>query len=96
VSALAISGSNLYVGGPFNLYRNDTRGSALVKVSATTGVMDTTNFNAVAPLPIGSTVLALASYGTKLYIGGPFTGYQGDMGVQNACSVDATAGYQAW
>jgi len=94
VYALAVSGTNLYVGGLFTGYRADSKGYYLAKVDATTGVMDTTNFNTTASSGPNGTVYTLAISGSDLYIGGQFTSYRGNMGSPNILPVSATTGVE--
>jgi len=77
VNSLNVNGNDLYVGGSFSAYRSSALGEGLIKVDATTGVMDTTNFNTVKTGPNG-TVNALALSGSTLYAGGTFSYYRGN------------------
>jgi hypothetical protein len=78
VKALALTSDNasLYVGGSFTSYRSDTKGGNLAKVSATTGVLDTSSFNSAAA-SIHSTVNAIAISDSTMAIGGNFNYYRG-------------------
>jgi N-acetylneuraminic acid mutarotase len=88
VSALAVSGSSLYVGGGFNFYRGSTA-NYLAKVDLSSGILDTTFTQSLGP---SATVSALAVSGSSLYIGGFFTTYRGSMPANYLAKVDLTSG----
>lgn len=86
-SALAISGTSIYVGGTFTDYRGTTVEN-LVKLDLTTGVLDTTFSQITGP---DNYVLSLYASGTSLYVGGGFTNYRGSTAVRLA-KVDLSSG----
>ncbi len=95
VRALAISGTSLYVGGEFELYRGDAKGAYLAKVSASTGVLDTTSFNNQASNSgPDSTVYSIATStdGSGLYVGGAFSSYRGNSVGKKLVKVNSTTG----
>jgi hypothetical protein len=74
VSTLTISGTRLYVGGWFSNYNGASR-SNVAALDATTAALDPTF---VPPgTGFGSPVEALAISGSRLYVGGNFTSYNG-------------------
>jgi|GEM_PF-2481371 len=73
VSALAISGTSLYVGGYFTSYRGSSA-QRLAKLNLTSGNLDST-FTQVTGF--NGSVNALAIDSTSLYIGGSFNTYRG-------------------
>jgi hypothetical protein len=85
VSALAFSGSRLYVGGVFTSVGGTTRNN-IYAVSTTTGAL-VTAFNP----NVSSTVTALAISGSSLYVGGGFATISGS--TRNRLgAVDTTTG----
>ena len=84
VGALHVSGGSLYVGGAFSSYKGVANSAnRLAKLDLTTGAIDTT-FSPVGPTANGfgavnnpPAVLALATSGGALYVGGDFTAYKG-------------------
>ena len=87
VSALAIAGSSLYVGGGFTTYRG-VAAQRLAKVDLITGALDTTFTQSTGP---DSSVSALAVAGSSLYVGGSFSTYRG-VAAQRLAKVDLTTG----
>lgn len=87
VDAFAMSGSSLYVGGDFTSYRA-TAVSSLIKVDASSGVLDTTFTQSSGAYPW---VAALAIANGSAYLGGQLISYRG-ASVQNLAKVDATTG----
>lgn len=79
VSALATSGTSLYVGGSFTKYRGVTASAnRLAKLDLTTGDIDTAFSPAGASTNgFSNRVTALLVSGTSLYAGGYFTQYRG-------------------
>ena len=79
VYALALSGSNLFVGGSFTQYNYSTKGAYLAKISTASGALDTATFNTTANNGPTNAVnaLALSPSGTSLYVGGNFVSYRG-------------------
>lgn len=75
VNTLLIYGSSLYMGGTFTTYKGITV-NRIAKVDISSGDLDTT-FNGTGTVGFGSTVNALASDGTSLYVTGAFTTYRG-------------------
>jgi len=73
VRSVVISGTDIYIGGSFTLYRAATA-NYVAKLS-TTGVLDLT-FNP-AGTGANSLVYALAVSGASLYVGGTFTTWRG-------------------
>ena len=88
VRSLALRGSSLYAGGSFTTYRG-TGVNRLIKVDATTGVMDAAFSAGGGP---NSTVFALIAGDTGLYIGGSFTDYRGDAQADSVTLVDYASG----
>jgi len=87
VSALAASGSSLYVGGDFNSYRGQPA-RHLAKLDLATGNLDTTFTQATGP---GNSVYSLVVSGSSLYLGGMFSTYRG-ANAQRLAKVDLTTG----
>jgi len=87
VDAFALSGSSLYLGGDFTSYRGSAV-SNLIKVDASTGVLDTTftQTNGASPL-----VATLAVANGAVYLGGLISTYRGTS-LQNLGKVDAATG----
>lgn len=86
----AFSGNDLYVAGGFTSYRSDPRGYRLLKLNATTGVMDTTGFNTLPSQGANANLYALALIGADLYVAGALTGYRNNPPVcSGAIAVDA-------
>ncbi len=83
VSALAVDGNDLYVGGAFTSYRG-VAGNAnrIAKLHATTGVLSPA-FNPTANNGFDLDVSALALTATHVYVGGAFTRYKGIAGSAN-------------
>ncbi len=80
VTALAVSGTSLYVGGGFTAYRSGTNGANsannLAKINLTTGVLDQTFTQSGANGGFDSSVLGLTILGNSIYAGGAFTQYR--------------------
>ena len=76
VSALAISGTDLYVGGTFTTYRGGVA-NRVAKIVASTGALDLTFNPASGANGAASTVNAIQVAGSKVLIGGAFTQYRG-------------------
>jgi Domain of unknown function (DUF5122) beta-propeller len=87
VDAFASSGPSLYVGGDFTSYRG-TAVSSLIKVDATTGVLDTNFTQTSGVFPLVST---LTVSNGAVYLGGQITSYRGTS-IQNLGKVDAATG----
>ncbi len=87
VSALAISGSSLYVGGGFATYRSQTA-QRLAKLDLTTGDLDTAFTQATG---LDSGVQALAVSGSSLYVGGGFATYRSQT-AQRLAKLNLTTG----
>ena len=87
VSALAVSGSSLYVGGSFTTYRG-VAAPYLAKVDLSSGNLDTSFTQATG---MDSSVIALAVSGSSLYLGGQFTTYRG-VAAQRLAKIDLTSG----
>jgi hypothetical protein len=87
VDAFALSGSSLYVGGDFTSYRG-TAVSNLMKVDASTGVLDTTFTQTSGVSPFVSTLTVANG---AVYLGGQITTYRGTS-LQNLGKVDAATG----
>ena len=100
VNALAVSsdGTYLYIGGSFTTYKSSSSGYNLIKVSASTAAMETTNFNTTANSGPNSTVnsLTLSADGTKLYVGGQHDNYRGSGTAPGLSSVSTTNGALSW
>ena len=93
VYALSVSGSSLFVGGRFELYRA-AAAKNLVKVSLTTGAPDAT-ISADPYGAVGFTVYALAASGPSLFVGGYFAEWEGGKTygtVHGLAKVNATTG----
>ena len=67
VLGIAVSGSDVYLGGPYSTVGGSTR-SGIARVDATTGALDAT----WSPV-LDSQVEAVALSGTRLYVGGLFS-----------------------
>jgi hypothetical protein len=87
VDAFALSGSSLYLGGDFTSYRGNAV-SNLIKVDASTGVLDTTFTQTSGASPL---VAALAVANGAVYLGGLISTYRGTS-LQNLGKVDAATG----
>jgi hypothetical protein len=87
VDAFALSGSSLYVGGDFTSYRGTAVGN-LMKVDASTGVLDTTFTQTSGVFPF---VSALTVANGAVYLAGQITTYRGTS-LQNLGKVDAATG----
>jgi trimeric autotransporter adhesin len=87
VGAFALSGSALYVGGAFTSYRS-TAVSDLMKIDASSGVLDTT-FTETGGA--SNWVSSLAASNGSLYVGGYLDSYRG-VSIQNLAKVDAASG----
>jgi len=74
VYALALSGTDLYVGGLFSIYQNLYYRGGIAKIDAVTAVLDAT-FVPSQPDGFDATVRALIVSGNDLYVGGDFFGY---------------------
>jgi hypothetical protein len=79
VSAVHVSGANLYIGGAFTAYRGAVA-NRFAKVSFA-GALDTVVSPATGANGANNTVTAITSDGIAVYIGGSFTTYRG--GVAN-------------
>lgn len=93
VTALATSGTSLYLGGQFNAYKG-VAGSAnrLAKLDLTSGALDTT-FSPANVNGFNNIVLALHVNGTSLYVGGQFNMYKGVGGsALRLAKLDLTSG----
>lgn len=95
VSALTVSGSSLYVGGSFIVYRGVAfNANYLAKLDLTTGAIDAT----FSPVGINSngfnnSVYSLAASGSSLYVGGGFSNYKGVANAANRLAkLDLTSG----
>ena len=73
VSSIAVVGPSLYVGGYFHHYRS-LPAEGLVKIDATTGALDQIFTKSTGP---NDTVTAIATSGSNIVIGGPFSTYRG-------------------
>ena len=83
VAALAIAGSNLYVGGEFQTYYGVAHlVNRIAKIDLTTGAVDTT-FSPPTATGFNGEVRVLAVAGSSLYVGGNFTAYRGVAGSAN-------------
>lgn len=89
VHALAVNGTDLYIGGQFSQYRG-TAANRIAKVT-TAGVLDTTFNPTSGTNGTNSTVLAIGLSGSNLYLGGSFSTYRGKA-VNNVCLVDTATG----
>jgi hypothetical protein len=87
VRSLAISGSSLYVGGSFPLYKGSPVGN-LIKVDAATGTLDSTFSQSAGASGI---VTVLAAANDALYFGGQLSGYRGAT-LGNLGKVDLATG----
>jgi hypothetical protein len=87
VDAFALSGSSLYLGGAFSSYRG-TAVNNLMKVDASTGVLDTT-FTQTSGASFFVSALTVAN--GAVYFGGQITTYRGTS-LQNLGKVDAATG----
>ena len=95
VDALATSGSSLYVGGSFNMYRGVANSAhRIAKLDLATGAIDTTFSPAGPANGFDNTVRALAVVGTSLFVGGDFTAYQlgGNKVANHLTKLDLTSG----
>ncbi|OFZ85158.1 MAG: hypothetical protein A2603_06300 [Bdellovibrionales bacterium RIFOXYD1_FULL_55_31] len=93
VSALAVNGTSIYVGGAFTAYKG-VAGSAnrIAKLDLASGELDTT-FSPPASNGFGGSVNALIVNGTFLYVGGAFTAYKGVANsANNLAKLDITSG----
>ena len=89
VQALALSGSSLYVGGWFTLYRGQPA-VRLAKLDLITGAMDTSHSWA-GGLGFDLGVRTLLVSGSSLYAGGEFTDYRGNP-AHKLAKLDLTTG----
>ena len=95
VRALAVSGTSLYVGGDFTIYRGNVKGAYFAKVGLSDGVLDTTSFHTLASnhSPNASVnAIAVSSDGNSVYLGGAFTTYRGNSQGRNLAKLNATTG----
>jgi len=82
VEALAISGTDIYVGGQFTTYNPGAQSAnRIAKLDMTTGVLDTV-FSPPASNGFNNSVYTLAVSGTDIFAGGSFTTY--NPGTQSA------------
>ncbi|MBK7892185.1 MAG: delta-60 repeat domain-containing protein [Bdellovibrionales bacterium] len=88
VNALALVGTDLYIGGAFTAYRGAVA-NRIARVSAV-GVMDMVFSPATGANGANNTVSALTTDGTDVYLGGAFTTYRG--AVANRVARISTAG----
>jgi hypothetical protein len=88
VSALATSGSSLYVGGGFTTYRSATV-QGLAKIDLTSGNLDTA-FSQTSGFAGGS-VRALSVSGSSIFVGGSFTLYR-SASIQRLAKLNLTTG----
>lgn len=73
VSSILVAGASLYVGGYFHHYRS-APAYGLAKINATTGALDTTFTKGTG---VNNTVTTIATSGSNIVIGGPFSTYRG-------------------
>ncbi|HAR44225.1 MAG TPA: hypothetical protein DCS07_16595, partial [Bdellovibrionales bacterium] len=95
VTALATTGTSLYVGGYFTAYRGVANSAnRLAKLDLATGVIDTTFSPAgAATNGFNWSVNSLLISGTSLYVGGGFTAYKGIANSANRLAkLDLTSG----
>lgn len=91
VSSVLRVGGSIFVGGNFLQY-NGQPASRIAKLDATTCALDTT-FSPPGGQGFDSNVLALATAGTSLYVGGSFTAYRGVANSANRLAkLDLTTG----
>ena len=77
VYGLALSGTNLFVGGDFNINKNAASSAQnIAKLDLTSGALDT-QFSPSSSNGFNSGVNALVVSGSSLYVGGFFTNYRG-------------------
>jgi hypothetical protein len=89
VYALALSGSSLYVGGSFTEIGGNSCCYKLVKLNASSGVVDSA-FNGSSTALINGEVRALSLTQGHLYVGGTFGSFNG--GPSNLMAVDPAYG----
>ena len=89
VRAIAVSGSNIYIGGEFTGYRNKIA-LRIAKIDMS-GNLDTTFNPPSGPNGASAAVRSIVISGSSLYIGGDFTSYRGT-NVNRIAKVDATTG----
>lgn len=89
VFAIAVSESNLYIGGTFTSYKSQSL-FRLAKIDIATGDIDTT-FTLLGDGMYGSTVNALAIFGNSLYVGGDFNLYRNSK-IQRVAKLDLVDG----
>ena len=89
VSALAVSGSTVYVGGAFTSVGGDSSAKHLAALSTATGALQTGWLDSNSP---DASVAALVVSGSTLYVGGSFTTIAGDSGTGGLAALDATTG----
>lgn len=75
VYALALSGTDLYVGGSYTTYRGTTVNN-IAKVTASSGALQTA-FSTGGTIGVNSAVNAIAINGSDVYLGGNFTKVRG-------------------
>ncbi len=93
VSALAVSGTSLYVGGYFSAYKGVANSAnRIAKLDLNTGALDTT-FSPPGANGFDHSVYALAVSGSSLYVGGHFSAYRGVANsAKNIAKLDLTTG----
>lgn len=91
VNALMLNGSSLFMGGALTTYRGTTV-NRIAKVDKASGDLDST-FLGTGTVGYGSTVNALATDGTSLYVTGAFTTYRG-AAAKYLSKVDLVSGVQ--
>ena len=88
VAAMAISGTDLYVGGGFTAYRGAVA-NRIAKIDLISGDLDTVFSPASDPNGANFNIQALAVSGSDVYIGGAFTGYRG-VAVNRIAKISST------
>ena len=81
VYGLALNGSNLFAAGTFTKYRG-TNANRIAKISATTGVLDTTYNPTSGNNGANNVVNSVVSSGSTVYFGGTFTTYKAAQAVR--------------
>jgi hypothetical protein len=92
VSALAVSGNSLYVGGGFGVYRGTDPSTRIAKLDLSSGAIDTT-FSPPAAEGFDDDVYSLLVFGSSLYAGGQFNVYRGVAdSAHHLAKLDLTSG----